>query len=425
MKNIFFKILLPIISAFALIIYISSTFVAPPIKKEITIATGGKNGNYYKTALIYKKLLEKQHLKVNIINTAGSVENIELVKNHKVDFAFVQAGIIEEKDKNKIYSLASLYYEPLWIFYKDEGYSIDYVIQLIGKKISIGSNGSGTQNLSSMILNINNLNKTNSTILNYSTNKGKESLINGTIDALFIVGGAKSKNVLSLLNNPKINLLSIKRTYAYSSKYSFLNSIKLYEGTINLYKNLPSENKQLLTTTANLIASTTIQDELIRLILKEAKKVHQEKGIFEKEFQFPNLNNLDSNIHEEAQRYLKYGDSWLENIFPFWIASNIDRLKLLLIPLLTLMIPLFKGIWPLYRFTIRSKIYRWYKHLNYIDMKIENSSKEKLDELLINLNKLKIEVQEHTNVPMSYMGEYYNLLLHIDLIYKKINTHAS
>ena len=423
MKNIFLKIFLPIISALALIIYISSTFIKPPIKKEITIATGGKGGNYYKTALLYKKLLEQQHLKVNILNTAGSVENIELVKNHKVDFAFVQSGIIEERDR--IYSLASLYYEPLWIFYKNDGYSIDYIIQLIGKKISIGSNGSGTQNLSSMILNINNLNKSNTKLLNYSNKKAKESLIKGEIDALFIVGGAKSQNIIDLLKDPNINLLSIKRTYAYSSKYNFLNSIKLYEGTIDLYKNLPSENKQLLTTTANLIASTTIQDELVRLILKETKKIHQSKGIFEKEFQFPNLNNLDSKIHEEAQRYLKYGDSWLENIFPFWIASNIDRLKLLLIPLLTLMIPLLKGIWPLYRFTIRSKIYRWYKKLNKIDTELKNFNKKELNNTIVLLEKLKLEVQEQTNVPMSYMGEYYNLILHIDLVNKKINKLLS
>ncbi|MCK5110302.1 MAG: TAXI family TRAP transporter solute-binding subunit [Arcobacteraceae bacterium] len=423
MNNIFIKIILPILSVFIIIFYLSSTFIEPPIKKEITIATGGKNGNYYKTALLYKELLEKENVKVNILQTAGSVENIELIKSKKADFAFVQSGIINSKDKNKIFSLVSLYYEPLWIFYKNEGFDIDYIIQLIGKKISIGSTGSGTQHLSNIILNINQLNNTNSTILNYSTNEGKEKLIKGDIDALFIVSSAKSDNVKELLANPDINFLNIKRSYAYDSKYSFLNSITLYEGTIDLYMNLPSENKQLLTTTANLVASTNVPDELVRLLLKQTKKVHSAKGIFEKEFQFPNLNHLDSMIHDEASRYIKYGDSWLENIFPFWIASNIDRLKLLLIPLLTLMIPLFKGIIPLYIFTIRSKIYKWYKQLNTIDIDMNNYSINELNDAVKNLEQLKIEVQKHTNVPMSYMGEYYNLILHIDLIHKKVSEY--
>ncbi len=424
MNNIFFRIILPIISAIILIIYSLSFFIQPPVKKEITIATGSKDGNYYKTALLYKQLLEKQNIKVNILNTAGSVENIRLIKEHKVDFAFTQSGIIEKKDYNNIYSLASLYYEPLWVFYKNEGFSIDYIIQLIGKKISIGTKNSGTEALSKLILNINSIDNTNSKIYNYNTSDATIKLLNGKLDALFIVGGAKSNNVINLLSNPNVNVLSIKRTYAYSSKYSFLNSIKLYEGTIDLFLNLPSEDKQLLTTTANLIASTTVNDELVRLLLKQAKIVHQHQGVFEKEFQFPNLTNLDSKIHPEAIRYIHNGDSWLENIFPFWIASNIDRLKLLIIPLLTLLIPLMKGIFPLYRFTIRSKIYKWYSKLNDIDIKLKDANKDTLKESITSLDNLKIEVQKHTNVPMSYMGEYYNLILHIDLIHTKAQKYV-
>ena len=198
MNNNIIKIGLPILSIIFIMFYILSSFIKPPIKKEITIATGGKAGNYYKTALIYKDLLEKENVKVNILNTAGSVENIKLIKNKKADFAFVQSGIIDQKDKSSIFSLASLYYEPLWIFYKNEGFEIDYIIQLIGKKISIGSIGSGTQHLSKQILDINQITSKNSKIVNYSTKDGKEKLLNGNIDALFIVASAKSDNVKQL-----------------------------------------------------------------------------------------------------------------------------------------------------------------------------------------------------------------------------------
>jgi hypothetical protein len=127
---------------------------------------------------------------------------------------------------------------------------------------------------------------------------------------------------------------------------------------MDLYKNLPSEDINLLTTTANLIAREGLSDELTRLILKEIKNVHNKKELFESENQFPNINNLTVEINENANRYFTYGDTWLEKIFPYWIASNIDRLKILLIPLLTLMIPLSKGFFPLYRWSIRSKIYK-------------------------------------------------------------------
>ncbi len=415
MNNSFFKIWLPLFSIIFIAFYAISSYIEPPIQKQITIATGSKSGNYYKTALKYKKLLEKEKVKVTILNTKGSVENIKLVEQGKADVAFVQSGIMGNKNQN-IYSLASLYYEPLWIFYKNEGYDINYIIQLISKKISIGSQGSGTQNLSKTILDVNKIDSTNSTIYNYSNTKGKQALLDGQIDALFIVSSAKSDTVRQLLSNPKIKAMSFKRAQAYDSKYSFLNKITLYEGTIDLYMNLPDEDKQLLTTTANLIASKNMNEELIRLLLKQAQKVHSNKGIFEKEFQFPNLNNLDSPIHPEAVRYLTNGDTWLEKIFPFWIASNIDRLKILIIPILTLLLPLFKGVFPLYAFTMRSKIYRWYEDLHEIDIQILSDKKDDLTNALDKLEKLRLEVHNHTKVPLSYRGEYYDLISHIDLI---------
>lgn len=415
MNNSFFKIWLPIFSLIFIAFYAITSYIEPPVQKHITIATGSKTGNYYKTALKYKKLLEKQKVEVTILNTKGSVENIKLVEQGKADVAFVQSGIMGNKNQD-IYSLASLYYEPLWVFYKNEGYDINYIIQLIGKKISIGPKGSGTQNLSKTILDINKIDSSNSTIYNHTDAQGKLALLDGQIDALFIVSSAKSDTVKELLSNPKIKAMSFKRAQAYDSKYSFLNKLTLYEGTIDLYMNLPDEDKQLLTTTANLIASKNMNEELIRLLLKQTQKVHANKGIFEKEFQFPNLNNLDSPIHPEAIRYLTNGDTWLEKIFPFWIASNIDRLKILIIPILTLLLPLFKGIFPLYAFTMRSKIYRWYEDLHEIDLQIVSDKKDDLNDALEKLEKLRLEVQSHTKVPLSYRGEYYDLISHIDLI---------
>jgi TRAP transporter TAXI family solute receptor len=398
-------------------------FIQPTPKKEITIATGSIAGTYYKTALAYKKLLEKENVKVTIINSAGSLENIELLKQNKADIAFVQNGTITDKETINIKSIASIYYEPLWVFYKNDGYPIDYVIQLISKKISIGKEGSGTRNLSSHILKDNGINKTNSTILNYNSQKAKEELIKGNIDAMFIVTNHNSKVLKELLENPKISVLSFKRAKAYSRKYSFLEALTLYEGTLDLYKNIPNENISLLATTANLIVRDDFSDELIRLFLKKSIQVHNKKDLFAKAEQFPNTLNLDLEMNEEAKKYFKNGDTWLEKIFPYWIASNIDRLKILIIPLLTLFFPLFKGVLPLYNWTMRSKIYKWYEEVKEIDTNINNSNKEELNKKLKKIKLLDEDIEKETKVPLSYMGEYYNLQIHIEYIKHKIEKN--
>ena len=419
----FFKIYIPIILFGFVLFYVTSKFIEPAPVKQLTIAAGSKTGTYYKIAQEYKKLLEQEKVSVQILETKGSLHNAELLKEKKADIGFVQSGVLS-KD-SPIQSLASIYYEPLWIFYKNEGYEINYIIELIGRKIAVGGLGSGTFDLTQKILNDNGINKKNSTFLNYSTKKAKEELLSGKVDALLMVISPNSETVQELLSNPKINVLSIKRAEAYSRKYSSLNTLKLYEGTMDLYRNLPSSDINLLAATANLVTRDGIPHELIRLLLKKVKEVHKHKSLFAQENQFPNILNLDTSINEDALEYLKSGDSWLESIFPYWIASNMDRMKILLIPLLTLMFPLFKGVAPLYRWTMRSKIYKWYKQVNEIDKKLKNSNEEELKSELINLEHLQSTIQEHTHVPMAFMGEYYNLLIHIELIINKINKRLN
>lgn len=402
------------------VFYITLQFIEPPVKKELTIATGSKNGTYYKTALKYKELLKEENIKLNIISSDGSLENIDLLKSHKADIAFVQNGIIQVNSSLEF--LANIYYEPLWIFYKNNHYSIDYIIQFINKKISIGKAKSGTNYLSRIILKDNGLNFTNTKIMEYSTQEGAKLLLENKIDALFIVSSPKAKIVRQLLEDPKINLLSIKRAQAYNQKYSYVQDLKLYEGTMDLYKNLPDENINLLATTANLVTRKDIPHELIRIFLKKVKIVHEKKSLFSKDHEFPNLNNTKLTINEEANKYFKNGDSWLEKIFPYWIASNIDRLKLLLIPLLTLLFPLFKGAFPLYIWSMRSKIYKWYKTLDKIDTQETTLSEDELKNKLKELNELKHEIKNETKVPLSFKAEYYNLILHIDLVHLSIKN---
>jgi len=425
MKKNILSITIPIFLIIITSFYITSTFIQPSVKKEITIATGSINGEYYKTALQYKKILEEQKVKVNILTTKGSIDNIELIEEKKVDLAFVQNGISTNKKDSNVKSIASVYYEPLWIFYKSKEYSIDYIIQLYSKKISIGMQGSGTHDLASKILKDNKININNSSIFNYSTQEAKEKLLNDEIDAMFMVVSPNSLVVRELLENPDIKLFSFKRAKAYSRKYSFLETVSLYEGTMDLYKNIPYEDINLLTTTANLIVRDDFSEELTRLILKSIKEVHNKKSLFAKENQFPNINNITIKTSDEANKYFTYGDTWLEKIFPYWIASNIDRLKILLIPLLTLLIPLFKGVFPLYRWSIRSKIYKWYNEIQIFDLSLDGLNNQELKEKIIELENLKKEIKKETKVPLAYMAEYYDLIMHLELIISKAELRIS
>jgi TRAP transporter TAXI family solute receptor len=113
---------------------------APPPRK-IVIATGGKQGAYYQFAQKYAVELEKEGLTLEVRETKGSVENLQLLRDDSAEVAaaIVQSGVASPEDRDQLVALGSLYREPLWVFYRGE--TPLYMEQLPPKKIVIATGG--------------------------------------------------------------------------------------------------------------------------------------------------------------------------------------------------------------------------------------------------------------------------------------------
>lgn len=422
--NRFTKIWLIVIGAIfiGIIAYIS---FQPKLKKELRLATGPIGSDSYAYGLSYQSLLLSEGVDLILVPTKGSLDTIGFLNQKQVDIGFIQSGILPNKSEYNFESLASVYYQPMWIFYRNDGYRYNYLIEATDKNIGISYTNDGNYELAKQILDANGMTPEKTNFVYLYDNEAKEALKNKKIDMFITFTSERSSDVLSLFDEPNVEILSLKRAKAYSQRFNSLKNLSIYEGAIDLYRNIPSEKIDNLSSVQNLVARKGLPDELIRIFLKKVKMIHSGRDFFEGGESFPNLKYLDTAINSEAEVYLTVGDSWLEEIFPFWIATNIDRFKLLIIPILGLLIPLLKSIVPLYVFTIRSKIFRWYKRLSKFDSMIQNSDGSDFKEIENGLISLKNELQEKTKVPLSYMGEYYNLLLHIELLEKKLSDKKS
>ncbi len=111
---------------------------------------------------------------------------------------------------------------------------------------------------------------------------------------------------------------------------------------------------------------------------------------------------------------------------PFWPAVFIGRMIVMLVPLIALLLPLGKVMPPLYRWRIRSKIYRWYKELQEVDDAVH---KQQLSiAQFVQLNRELQQIENEVNkvkTPLSYADQVYNLMLHIDLVRKKLALSKS
>lgn len=416
------KIIIFLTALGSIFVYLFLQFNSSTQKKEITIATGSIGSDSYAYAMSYKTLLEQEGVSTAIIPSKGSLDTINILNNKKADIGFINGGVLVDKPQYQFESLASLYYEPLWIFYRYEGYDYEYLLQSTGKTIGVSITNDSTYDLTKKILSANGIDEENTNFIYGFDEIGLEKLKSKEIDIFITLANKQNRYIQELLADPTIKVISLKRAKAYSQKFDYLKHLTLHEGSVDLYSNIPSLQIELLSTTQNLVSNGNISNELIRILLKKVVEVHSQKSFFQNGESFPNLNNLDSTINSEAELYIQNGDSWLEEIFPYWIASNIDRLKILIIPLLWLFIPLSKSIVPLYIFTIRSKIFKWYKQLHGIELRLENITKDHLLQVEKEIKVLDKEIKNKTKVPLSYMGEYYNLLLHLELLQKKVEN---
>jgi len=406
---------LPILIALAGFL-IAYQFVDPAPPSELTITTGQSDGSYYSFGNRYKAFLAQHDVTLNVTASAGSIENLQRLKEGSADAAFIQGGIASKNSSPDLAFLGSLYFEPLWLFHSSN-LPMTRLSALRGKRIAVGPEGSGTRAIALQLLQDNGIHSQNSTLLSLAGKEAAQALADNKADAIFLVTSAKSPLVQQLFHTHGIQLMSFDRSEGYARKHPFLSPVSLPEGTIDMAANIPEKTTWLLAPSATIVSRKDLHPALQTLLLQAASEAHAGHGVFEKAGQFPSPLYGDLPISEDAKRFYKSGPPFLQRFLPFWAATMVDRLKVMLLPLLALLLPLFKVMPPIYRWRIRSRIYNHYRELTVIDQRLHlATSKDEVRACIALLEAIESDVRQ-THVPLSYAEELYELRAHLTLVH--------
>ena len=396
-------------------------------KTYIKIATGGKEGAYYSYALKYKKELEKYGVVLKVVTTQGSIEAQKKLKNSEVDFAFIQSGI--EDLKCGLFFVANIAYEPIWIFYR--GDKTNRLSQLKDKNIAIGELQSGIYPVAESILKINGFDINSKKIKKLKNHNAYKALKEANITAMFYISSPDSKLLRSLIFEKNLHLFDFERANSY--RQYFLNKdqnfhiVTLEKGGFDFEKDIP-ETKHRLLAKSTILLTKDMDDEIVRLFLKVAQKVHSHAGMFYDEHTFPNLFMSKLPIHPSAENFFKENEHYYEEMFDFWTAQSLNKLHnftlLVLLPLVTLFAFFIEVIMPVMHWYGRRKIIRWYDKINEIDTDIQtldlketNRRKEQLQEILD-------LVRSQEDIAATHMEEFYTLQNQIVNILRDLQKRA-
>ena len=398
-------------------------FLQPFPPKTLVLATGMEGGSYGAFGELYRQVLARYGIHVVLRPTSGAVENMRLLgdKRQAVQAGFVQGTVGAIDEGSNLVSLGGMAYTPLWIFYGGKD-TYDDLTQLKGKRIAIGPEGSGVRKYALQLLKAAGVTGPPAEFRNLSYAEANRALLDGRVDAIMIFGAPDSLLVSELLHAKDIKLMSMSQAEAYSRLFPGLSHVVLPRGIIDPGRRDPPADIHLLSPTTNLIVRKDLHPALVYLLLKASVEIHGGATWVSKAGEFPNLTKQDDPISEQAQRFYRSGGSWLYAYLPFWAATFVDRLTLILISLGMIIVPLI-GIAPwVYSWRNRSRYYPMYRELRKLEREIlENRPTGNIADYVARLDRMEDAVSR-IRTSVAFYDELYILKEHIRTVRGKLDA---
>src|SRR5262245_58917941 len=258
---------------------LSVWLAGPSPPRKIVLATGQEGGGYDRFGQQYQARLAKMGLEVELLNTNGSVDNLQRLLDGEADVAFVQAGTYRLVDDSgqRLRGLVAVYLEHLWVYSRGPR-SVRTLSDLKGlpppaaaaatagllgspggagplvtsstlaasraPTISIGPERSGTEVVGRLLLRAHGVTAENARIVNLDNEEAGRGLKDGSVDVALLISSYRDPAILDLLARKDVQLMDFQRQdLAHSRQFPYLNSVKLAEGLLNLKDNLPREEK--------------------------------------------------------------------------------------------------------------------------------------------------------------------------------------
>jgi uncharacterized protein len=271
----------------AVLLWMLFYVVSPPPPKVIRMSTGSETGAYYRFGKAYAERFKQHGITLEVVTSNGTLENLARLndtsgdKKKRIDLAFVQGGVADAEQFPKLESLASVAYEPVWMFYSRTAFpkGLSQLSDLAGKRVAVGVAGSGGRAVAVEFLKLNNINESNATLSLLNGMDAVNAVDAGTVDAMFLVAATEAQSVQAAIEK-NLGLMSFKQAEAYARKFPWAAKITLPKGGANMARNLPAEDVDLVAATANLVARADLHHSIMFLALDIASDVHRVPNAF-------------------------------------------------------------------------------------------------------------------------------------------------
>jgi TRAP-type uncharacterized transport system substrate-binding protein len=414
------------IAAIVSIISLALSYFIPAPPSKVTMATAFKGSTFEYYGQRYREIFARSRVQLELRATEGAVENVKLMQDAKsgVQIALVLGGVSDGDHAPGVLSLGTVYSNPFWIFYSGNE-PLDRLSQLKGKRIAAGPEGSGTRASAEQILGKGGVNSATATLLPFGGTAAVEALNDGKVDVVWILGAPDGPSVRSLLQNPKIRIMSFPMAEAFTRIFPELVRLVLPQGAIDIDNVVPPNDVVLIGNTAKVLVRSDLHPQIVQLLLQTMVEAHGGSNLFQRAGEFPNGTDPEYPVAPAAIDFYKSGPSFMQRYLPLWLSVHAQRAIALLVTGIAIGLPLARFLPVGYQWIMRRRLIYWYGKLKALEASFERDPGDKhLPEKQIEIDRIEDAVS-HIYLPLTFTDQLYNLRSHIDIVRRKITPRAS
>ena len=387
----------------------------PP--RSVQFAAGSEGGGYWTIAQQYREILARDGIDVEIIETSGSVENAELLADGIAQVALIQGGI---RTSGATETLGAVFYEPMFFVA-----SVDAVIPRNpglwrDLRIAEGGPGSGTAAAFEAFQTSVDLDREMNEHFPLGGDDAVDAVMSGKVDIAVFVAPLNAPYLGPLYESPEYVVLPLDYITAISRGMPQTDVIVVPAAGVSFDPVVPRMDVETLGMIAHLIAREDLHPALVDRLVMAAGEIHSGADAITRSQQFPMSEAGSHARNAYATDLIDQGPNPLIGVLPYWIVAQIGRVAILLLPVLFIIVPLFRALPSLYSWQMRSRVYRHYARIREIDLAVHLAASEaELDQLERDLDEADDAVTSIT-LPASFRDRAYSARLHIELVRRRI-----
>ena len=407
-----------LLSFFVVLLIAGLTLVRLQPPKTLRLAAGPSGGAYNQIAEEYRSVLARDGITLELVETKGSVENARLISDHQVDAAILQGGI--KVDAPEIETIGALFFEPM-VFLTSAAKTIPGNPALWKNlAINIGAPGSGTAAAYLDFEIAVGLQPEANQHFGLSYKQAIAAIKKGKFDLAVFVAPIEAPYLINEYTNAAVRFLPLDHSEAISRRLEYAKTVTVPTGAISLEPAVPDAPRLLMALEARMAITPDLHPALVNRLTMAAIELHNVRGVIMDQGMFPSVEGTGLPVNNVARQLIVNGPSIWHDWLPYWLASQVHRLVLLMLPLLFIVLPAMRALPQLYAYIMRWRVWQHYPEIRAIEDKLADVTGEsdlmRMDMELVALDDRLSQIR----LPASYRQTAYDARMHIELVRNRI-----